>query len=236
MPGTRATGRAASVGRRDRCPNTRTSRTTASTRGSRRRASTGAPMQVGPLANVLVGLRARAQPLDEAMDRPGAADGGSIAAPTASPATTCTRRWAVTLARAIRCGHAGRPRRASTGSSSSTTSASGDTDHLQRAAVFPKGEMRGVGFHEAPRGTLSHWVVIENGMIKNYQAVVPTDVEREPARRARHAGPVRGLAARESGRRHRQAARGAAHRALVRPVHGLRVSHPRRRGPDRRAR
>ena len=40
--------------------------------------------------------------------------------------------------------------------------------------VFPKGEVRGFGFHEAPRGMLSHWVVIENGKIKNYQAVVPT--------------------------------------------------------------
>lgn len=40
--------------------------------------------------------------------------------------------------------------------------------------VFPKGEIRGFGFHEAPRGILSHWVVIENGRIKNYQAVVPT--------------------------------------------------------------
>jgi Ni,Fe-hydrogenase I large subunit len=32
----------------------------------------------------------------------------------------------------------------------------------------------GVGFHEAPRGGLSHWVVIEQGKIANYQAVVPT--------------------------------------------------------------
>ncbi|MBL8489822.1 MAG: nickel-dependent hydrogenase large subunit [Rhodocyclaceae bacterium] len=42
------------------------------------------------------------------------------------------------------------------------------------APSFPKGEIRGVGFHQAPRGTLSHWVVIENGKIKNYQAVVPS--------------------------------------------------------------
>jgi hydrogenase large subunit len=40
--------------------------------------------------------------------------------------------------------------------------------------AFPKGEIEGVGFHEAPRGALSHWVVIDNGKIKNYQAVVPT--------------------------------------------------------------
>jgi len=51
--------------------------------------------------------------------------------------------------------------------------ASGDLDTFNRP-VFPKGEIRGFGFHEAPRGMLSHWIVIENGKIKNYQAVVPT--------------------------------------------------------------
>ncbi len=39
---------------------------------------------------------------------------------------------------------------------------------------YPKGEQRGVGVHEAPRGLLSHWIIIENGKIKNYQAVVPS--------------------------------------------------------------
>jgi hydrogenase large subunit len=33
---------------------------------------------------------------------------------------------------------------------------------------------RGVGWLEAPRGTLSHWVVIEKRAIANYQAVVPS--------------------------------------------------------------
>ncbi|MCP4040956.1 MAG: nickel-dependent hydrogenase large subunit [Gammaproteobacteria bacterium] len=50
---------------------------------------------------------------------------------------------------------------------------SGDLDTFN-APVFPKGEVKGVGFHAAPRGTLSHWVVIEDGKIKNYQAVVPS--------------------------------------------------------------
>ncbi|CAG1018460.1 hydrogenase large subunit [Burkholderiaceae bacterium] len=40
--------------------------------------------------------------------------------------------------------------------------------------VFPKGEVSGVGYHEAPRGALSHWVVIDDGKIKNYQCVVPS--------------------------------------------------------------
>jgi hydrogenase large subunit len=35
-------------------------------------------------------------------------------------------------------------------------------------------EAKGVGFMEAPRGGLAHWVVIKNGKIANYQAVVPS--------------------------------------------------------------
>src|SRR5215467_7305930 len=40
--------------------------------------------------------------------------------------------------------------------------------------VLPSHEVHGVGTHEAPRGTLSHWVVIKDEKIKNYQAVVPS--------------------------------------------------------------
>ncbi len=35
-------------------------------------------------------------------------------------------------------------------------------------------EARGVGFMEAPRGGLAHWIVIRDGKIANYQAVVPS--------------------------------------------------------------
>jgi hydrogenase large subunit len=49
----------------------------------------------------------------------------------------------------------------------------GDTEYFNKP-VFPKGEVQGFGFHEAPRGALSHWIVIENGKIKNYQCVVPS--------------------------------------------------------------
>jgi hydrogenase large subunit len=34
--------------------------------------------------------------------------------------------------------------------------------------------MQGVGLMEAPRGGLSHWIVVDNGRISNYQAVVPS--------------------------------------------------------------
>ena len=40
-------------------------------------------------------------------------------------------------------------------------------------STWPK-EAKGVGFMEAPRGALAHWIVIKNGKIDNYQAVVPS--------------------------------------------------------------
>ena len=39
--------------------------------------------------------------------------------------------------------------------------------------TWPK-EAQGFGFHEAPRGSLGHWVHIEDKKITNYQCVVPT--------------------------------------------------------------
>jgi hydrogenase large subunit len=54
---------------------------------------------------------------------------------------------------------------------------------------FPNGEIQGVGTHEAPRGTLSHWVVIEKGVLKNYQAVVPTTWNASPRDNGGQRGP-----------------------------------------------
>jgi hydrogenase large subunit len=41
-------------------------------------------------------------------------------------------------------------------------------------------EVKGVGFTEAPRGALAHWVKIKDGKIDNYQAVVPTTWNGSP--------------------------------------------------------
>ncbi len=38
---------------------------------------------------------------------------------------------------------------------------------------FPP-ESKGVGFCEAPRGSVSHWIKIEDSVIDNYQVVAPT--------------------------------------------------------------
>jgi hydrogenase large subunit len=53
----------------------------------------------------------------------------------------------------------------------------GDTrtfnDTLWEPGTWPA-SARGAGFMEAPRGALGHWIVIEQGKIANYQAVVPS--------------------------------------------------------------
>jgi len=55
--------------------------------------------------------------------------------------------------------------------------------------TFPKGEIQGFGFHEAPRGALSHWIVIQDGVIKNYQCVVPSTWNAGPRDDKDKAGP-----------------------------------------------
>ena len=47
-----------------------------------------------------------------------------------------------------------------------------DNSHWDPSAW--KSEAFGWGFHEAPRGSLGHWVHIKNGAVANYQAVVPS--------------------------------------------------------------
>ena len=50
--------------------------------------------------------------------------------------------------------------------------ASGDKKIVENCEVPDKGE--GVGFVNAPRGGLSHWLVIENKKVANFQLVVPS--------------------------------------------------------------
>ncbi len=66
--------------------------------------------------------------------------------------------------------------------------AKGDSTYANHTEI-PKGEYRGVGFHEAPRGTLSHWMVIDKQKIKNYQAVVPSTWNSAPRNGKGEMGP-----------------------------------------------
>jgi len=50
-------------------------------------------------------------------------------------------------------------------------------------------EARGVGFTEAPRGALAHWIVIKDQKIDNYQAVVPSTWNAGPRDDKNQPGP-----------------------------------------------
>ncbi|MFA6220129.1 MAG: nickel-dependent hydrogenase large subunit [Erythrobacter sp.] len=59
----------------------------------------------------------------------------------------------------------------------------GDTSTANTAmfdrSTWPS-EVKGVGFTEAPRGALAHWIRIKDGKIENYQCVVPTTWNGSP--------------------------------------------------------
>ena len=68
----------------------------------------------------------------------------------------------------------------------------GDTrtfnERLWDPATWPR-RAQGAGFMEAPRGALGHWIVIEDGRIANYQAVVPSTWNAGPRDASGQPGP-----------------------------------------------
>jgi hydrogenase large subunit len=66
--------------------------------------------------------------------------------------------------------------------------AAGDQTYANHTEI-PAGEFKGVGFHEAPRGSLSHWIVFKNRKIENYQTVVPSTWNASPRDEQGQAGP-----------------------------------------------
>jgi hydrogenase large subunit len=136
----------------------------------------GAPMQVGPLAQVLVGF-AQGHPLTKkyavkAIETIGAV--GHIQVTPGMLESTLGRHGA----RAIRCAMLGELAQKHLGLLIDNVAKGDYTVH--NAPLFPSGEVEGVGTHEAPRGTLSHWIVVKDGKIKNYQAVVPSTWNASP--------------------------------------------------------
>ena len=136
----------------------------------------GEPMQVGPLAQILVGYaqghELTVKWVDTALSELSSRTGVNVG--VGHVQSTLGRH----AARALWCAIIGDLALKHWGLLVENIG-SGDTD-IFNAPVFPRGEQRGFGFHEAPRGALSHWVVIENGKIKNYQAVVPTTWNASP--------------------------------------------------------
>lgn len=65
----------------------------------------------------------------------------------------------------------------------------GDHETYVKPDIPATGEFKGVGFLEAPRGMLSHWMVIKDGNIGNYQAVVPSTWNAGPRNANDEMGP-----------------------------------------------
>jgi hydrogenase large subunit len=126
--------------------------------------------QVGPLANVLCMVAAGHEPtkryLNKVLAMAGKVAGGQI--PVAALHSTIGRHAARAVRTAVFYEALQHQWQLLV-----DNIAKGDVATFNRFE-FPKSEIRGFGFHEAPRGTLSHWTVIRNGKIVNYQAVVPS--------------------------------------------------------------
>ena len=142
-------------------------------------------VQVGPLANVLTMVAAGHEPttrhLNTVLAMAGKVAGAEI--PVAALHSTIGRH----AARAVRTGvlhealgHQWQLLMDNLGKGDFTTF---------NQPVFPKGEIRGFGYHEAPRGVLSHWIVIRDGKIANYQAVVPSTWNAGPRDEQDKPGP-----------------------------------------------
>jgi len=145
----------------------------------------GKPAQVGPLARVLVAAAAKDEAIVKHLTRViGIVEAvAKVKVPLAALHSTLGRH----AARAVMCARNVEILRdqwelliANIGAGDATTF---------EKPVFPDHEVQGFGFHEAPRGMLSHWVVIDKGKIKNYQAVVPTTWNAAPRNENDEVGP-----------------------------------------------
>ncbi|NTV15258.1 MAG: nickel-dependent hydrogenase large subunit [Desulfobulbaceae bacterium] len=130
----------------------------------------GAPAQVGPLAHVLAMYVSGHAPTKKYVDQTLATVSSLAKTKVGIPALHST--IGRIAARVVRCAVLNDTLN-NQWTALVNNIAKGDTKTFNKP-TFPAGEQRGFGYHEAPRGVLSHWVVIENGKIKNYQCVVPS--------------------------------------------------------------
>ncbi len=143
----------------------------------------GRPMEVGPLARVLV-MYAKGHPqtrelVDDTLKRldlPLSALYSTLGRTAARTLETkifadAMRGWYDTLVANIEAGDL-----------------ETHNETLWDPSSWPK-QARGVGYTEAPRGALAHWIVIEDGRIANYQAVVPSTWNAGPRDAAGQPGP-----------------------------------------------
>jgi len=129
----------------------------------------GRPMQVGPLARMLVGFASGHQEIQgmvkEVMDR---LEVGPEVLFSTLGRTAARGIETVMLARRMNHWYDALVNRIK----------SGDTQTFNGSrwepSTWPKAEVKGFGWLDAPRGALGHWVKIKDGKISQYQCVVPS--------------------------------------------------------------
>lgn len=145
----------------------------------------GKPAEVGPLARVLAMVAAKHAPtvkyVNQTLDTVSALAGSKV--PVSALHSTIGRHAARAVSCAVQVDLL-----ADQWQLLMNNIAKGDHKTFN-APTFPKGEVNGVGFHEAPRGALSHWVVLKDGKIDNYQCVVPTTWNAAPRNEGDVPGP-----------------------------------------------
>ncbi len=134
----------------------------------------GNAVEVGPLARYIIGYAQKKPEFKEPTDK--------LLTDLGVPVTALFSTLGRTAARALECQWAARQLRyfqdklmANIKAGDSSTA---NTDKW-KPETWAK-EVKGVGFTEAPRGALGHWVKIKDGKIDNYQAVVPTTWNGSP--------------------------------------------------------
>ena len=134
----------------------------------------GKPMEVGPLARFVVGYASGNEQIKELVD--------SSLKKLDLPVTALFSTLGRTLARALESKYCVDHMSQSYNDLLANIK-SGDTNAFNGEkwdpSTWPK-EAQGVGFSEAPRGALGHWVKIKDEKVVNYQAVVPTTWNASP--------------------------------------------------------
>ncbi|QQP91052.1 nickel-dependent hydrogenase large subunit [Skermanella sp. TT6] len=134
----------------------------------------GHAVEVGPLARYVIGYAQNKPEFKEPVDQ--------LLKALDVPVTALFSTLGRTAARGLECAWAAEKlrhfqdklvRTIKAGDESTANTAKWDPSSWPKSA-------KGVGFTEAPRGALGHWIRIENTKIANYQAVVPTTWNGSP--------------------------------------------------------
>ena len=134
----------------------------------------GHAMEVGPLARFVIGYVKGQEDIKALVD--------PVLAQLGVPVTALFSTLGRTAARGLECTWAAHKLKDEYNKLVANIKA-GDTATANMANFEPstwKKSAQGVGFVEAPRGALAHWIDIEDKKIKNYQCVVPTTWNASP--------------------------------------------------------